>query len=110
MHTSHTAPRNEAPHDAFPQPLELLQRLANATLPIRVVDDGEIETLRILKLAGSIKAAIPEAAHPAGDLHRSQRQLPATVDEITRLGRTMLERFARPSRGRTLACSAGHCL
>ena len=110
MHTSHIAPRNETPHGSFPQPLELLQRLANTRLPIRVVDHGEIETLRILKLAGSIRAAIPEAAHPPGGLHRSQRQLPATVDEITRLGRTMLERFARPSRGRTLACSAGPCL
>ncbi|MGK6307332.1 hypothetical protein [Variovorax sp. DT-64] len=108
MHTSHIATGNEAPHGAFPQPLELLYRLANTRLPIRVVDDGEIETLRILKLAGSIKAAIPEAMHPAGGLHRSQRQLPATVDEITRLGRTMLERFARPSPRRTLACSAGH--
>jgi hypothetical protein len=110
MHTSHIAPRNETPHGSFPQPLELLQRLANTRLPIHVVDHGEIETLRILKLAGSIKAAIPEAAHPAGGLQRSQRQLPAKVDEITRLGRTMLERFARPSRARTLACSASHCL
>jgi hypothetical protein len=110
MHTSPIAPRNETPHGSFPQPLELLQRLANTRLPIHVVDHGEIETLRILKLAGSIKAAIPEAAHPAGGLQRSQRQLPAKVDEITRLGRTMLERFARPSPGRTLACSASHCL
>ncbi|WP_162586216.1 hypothetical protein [Variovorax sp. RA8] len=89
----------------------MLQRLANTKLPIRVVDDGDIETLRILKLAGSIKAAIPEAAHSPGDLHRGQRQLPATVDEITRLGRAMLERFARPCPGRKLAaCSAGQCL
>ncbi|WP_162579770.1 hypothetical protein [Variovorax sp. PBS-H4] len=110
MHTSHIAPRNEAPNGAFPQPLELLRRLANTSLPIHVVDHGEIETLRILKLAGSIKAAIPEAAHPPGGLHRSPRQLPAKVDEITRLGRKLLERFAAPSPERTLARSAARCL
>lgn len=110
MHTSHSAPRNEASPGSFPQPLELLQRLANTRLPIRVLDHGEIETLRILKLAGSIKAAIPEAAHPAGGLHRCQRQLPATVDEITRLGRTLLDRFARPSPAGTLARSVRRCL
>jgi hypothetical protein len=78
----------------FPQPIDLLHRLANARLPIRIVDDGDIETLRILKLAGSIKAAIPEATRLPGGLNQPHRQLPATVDEITTIGRSLLYRFA----------------
>lgn len=99
MSMSFLAQRNETPHGAFPAPFELLHRLANARLPIRLVDDGEIETLRILKLAGCIKGAIPEAAHLPGGLLESPRQSPATVDEITRLGRNFLDRFAGPRAG-----------
>jgi hypothetical protein len=102
MTESNRTPANESPHEAFPQPIDLLRRLASARLPIRVVDNGDIETLRILKLAGSIKAAIPEATRLPGGLNQPHRQLPATVDEITRIGRSLLSRFA--SR-RTLAHS-----
>jgi hypothetical protein len=94
MIESNRTPTNESPHGAFPQPIDLLCRLANARLPIRIVDDGDIETLRILKLAGSIKAAIPEATRLPGGLNQSHRQLPATVDEITTIGRSLLYRFA----------------
>ncbi|MDR6536286.1 hypothetical protein [Variovorax soli] len=94
----------------FPRPIDLLQRLANTRLPIRIVDHSEIETLRILKLSGSIKAAIPDAGRPPGGLQRAQAQSPATVDEITRLGRILLERFASRSPGRTLARPHTQCL
>ena len=87
----------------FPRPIDLLQRLANTRLPIRIVDHGEIETLRVLQLSGSIKAAIPDAARVPGGLQRSHAQSPATVDEITRLGRILLERFASRPPARTLA-------
>jgi hypothetical protein len=91
----------------YPQPIELLRRLANARLPVHVVDHAEIETLRILKLGGSIKAAIPDAARVPGGLDSSHGQLPATVDEITRVGRSLLDLFASH---RTLAHSGAHCL
>ncbi|MGJ7498297.1 hypothetical protein ACSFA8_24975 [Variovorax sp. RT4R15] len=94
----------------FPRPIDLLQRLANTRLPIRIVDHGEIETLRILKLSGSIKAAIPDAARPPGGLLRSHAQSPATVDEITRLGRILLDRFPSRAPGRTSAQPRMQCL
>lgn len=94
----------------FPRPIDLLQRLANTRLPIRIADHGEIETLRILKLSGSIKAAIPDAARLPGGLQRGHAQSPATVDEITRLGRILLDRFASRSPGRTLAHPHTQCL
>ena len=94
----------------FPRPIDLLQRLANTRLPIRIVDHGEIETLRILTLSGSIKAAIPDAAQPPGGLLRSHAQSPATVDEITRLGRILLDRFPSRAQGRTSAQLRMQCL
>ncbi|PSL84417.1 hypothetical protein C7T35_11710 [Variovorax sp. WS11] len=59
------------------------------------MDHAEIETLRILKLGGSIKAAIPDATRIPGGLAPSQGQVPATVDEITGVGRSLLDVFAR---------------
>ncbi|MBT2323623.1 hypothetical protein J7E62_14840 [Variovorax paradoxus] len=94
----------EAPHGSFPQPIDLLQRLASTSLPIHIVDDGEIETLRILKLGGTIKAAIPDAQRLPGGLDCQRGQLSATVSEITRLGRSLLSRFASPCQ----ATSARH--
>lgn len=88
------APGNDAPDSAFPRPIDLLQRLAHAKLPIRIIDHGAIETLRILKLAGTIKAAIPEAGRLPGGLAQGQTPFAATVDEITRMGRDLLARFA----------------
>ena len=87
---------NERSRGSIPDPIDLLRRLANSRLPIHIVDDTEIETLRILKLGGSIKAAIPEAVRLPGGLGQARRQMPATVDEITRVGRSMLDLFARP--------------
>jgi hypothetical protein len=95
MNMSHTTSRNECLLGSFPRPIDLLRRLASTRLPIHIADHGEIETLRILKLGGSIKAVIPESPRLPGGLHPSQGQAPATVDEITKLGRILLERFAK---------------
>jgi hypothetical protein len=94
MNPSNKTPWSESLRESFPQPVDLLRRLASARLPLRIVDDGEIETLRILKLGGLIKAAIPDAARLPGGLDQSRGQPPATVDEITRIGRILLDRFA----------------
>jgi hypothetical protein len=83
-------------------PIDLLHRLARAKLPIRVYDFGEIEILRVLKLGGTIKAAIPEMPSLPGCLGAAQRQLPATVAEITSIGRFLLERFAPGTRPQCL--------
>jgi hypothetical protein len=53
-----------------------------------------METLRILKLGGTIKAAIPDAPRLPGGLDHSQGRSAATVDEITKVGRRMLDLFA----------------
>jgi hypothetical protein len=94
---------------AFPRPIDLLQRLADTRLPTHIVDHGEIETLRILKLSGSIKAAIPDAARLQGGLQR-YAQSPATVDEITILGRILLDRFPGAAPRRTSVQPLLQCL
>jgi hypothetical protein len=97
MTKSNPTPRSECLHGSFPQPLDLLRRLSNTRLPIHIVDYDEIETLRILKLGGSIKAVIPDAARLPGGLDQAREQPPAIVDEIKRLGRILLDRFtSRP--------------
>jgi len=83
------------PREPFLKPIDLLRRLAAARLPIHTADLREIEALRILKLGGSIKAAIPEAPRLPGGLDPGRSPEPATVAEITHLGRRMLELFAR---------------
>ena len=95
MNQSHPTSTSEPLRGAFPHPIDLLRRLASTSLPIRVADQHVIETLRILKLGGSIRAAIPEASRLPGGLGQADDQASATVDEITRLGRTLLERFAK---------------
>ena len=85
----------EFPREQFLKPIDLLRRLANARLPTYIADVREIEALRILKLGGSIKAAIPEALGLPGGLAQGRSLEPATVAEITHLGRRMLELFAR---------------
>ncbi|MBT2323939.1 hypothetical protein J7E62_16455 [Variovorax paradoxus] len=110
MYMSHKTAGTEAPHGSFPRPIDLLQRLADTRLPIRLADQGDIETLRILKLGGCIKAAIPEPARLPGGLDRSPGQSRATVDEITKLGRSLLALFAKPSTARALAHPRAQCL
>ena len=95
MNQPHTTTGSECLPGSLPPPVDLLRRLANARLPIRIADHREIETLRILKLGGCIKAAIPDAARLPGGLGPSNRQAPATVGEITRLGRILLDGFAK---------------
>lgn len=85
-------PSNEFPRGST-QPIDLLRRLAGARLPVRISDDTDVETLRILKLGGTIKAAIPDAPRVPGGLS-PQGQTVATVSEITKVGRRMLDLFA----------------
>ena len=69
--------------------LTLLQKLSMTELPVAVTDGSDVDGLRILKMAGHVRADIPS---PVRTLTGYQ-QPPALVIAITALGRQMLERF-----------------
>jgi hypothetical protein len=69
--------------------MNLLHRLAAQELPIAVTGGERVDALRVLNLAGHVKATIPK---PVRSLD-GYEQPPATVTEITALGRSMLRRF-----------------
>ena len=72
--------------------MNLLHRLAAEQLPIAVAGGGQVDALRVLNMAGHVKAQIPK---PVRTLD-GYEQPPATVVEITSLGRSMLRRFPAP--------------
>jgi hypothetical protein len=69
--------------------LFLLHRLAAQELPVAVSGGELVDAVRVLSLAGHVKASIPK---PLRTLD-GYEQPPAVVTEITRLGRDMLRRF-----------------
>ncbi|MCU4118777.1 hypothetical protein [Variovorax sp. N23] len=69
--------------------LLLLHQLAQASLPVNLFSGKEVDSLRVLHLAGHVKATIPL---PVRTLH-GYDQPPATVEAITPLGHWMLRRF-----------------
>ena len=69
--------------------MTLLHRLAAQELPVAVSSGAQVDALRILSLAGHVKATIPK---PVRTLD-GYEQPPAVVTEITSLGRSMLKRF-----------------
>lgn len=72
-------------------PIELLHRLAGERLPIAVTDGDDVDSVRLLILAGHVRAEIPKPVRTLSGHH----QPPAMVTAITSLGRQMLERFPR---------------
>lgn len=71
--------------------ISLLHRLAEQDLPVAVNHGDDIDALRILALAGHVKALIPK---PLRTLD-GYSQPPATVMSLTSLGLSMLKRFPR---------------
>jgi hypothetical protein len=69
--------------------LLLLHQLAQATLPVNLFSGEEVDRLRVLYLAGHVKATIPL---PVRTLY-GYDQPPATVEALTPLGERMLRRF-----------------
>lgn len=69
--------------------LLLLHQLAQASLPVNLFSGEEVDSLRVLRLAGHVKATIPL---PVRTLH-GYDQPPATVEAVTPLGHWMLRRF-----------------
>jgi hypothetical protein len=69
--------------------MTLLHRLAAQELPIAVTTGAQVDAVRVLSLAGHVKATIPK---PIRTLD-GYEQPPAIVNEITSLGRSMLKRF-----------------
>jgi hypothetical protein len=58
-------------------------------LPVTVFSGEDVDRLRVLRLAGHVKATIPL---PVRTLY-GYDQPPATVEEVTPLGHRMLRRF-----------------
>lgn len=83
-----------SPH-TLPVPISLLHRLAEHDLPIAVNDGADVDALRVLRLAGHVKASIPKPVRTM----KGHDQPPATVLAITALGRSMMQRFPRRSSG-----------
>jgi hypothetical protein len=69
--------------------MNLLHRLAVQELPIAVVGGAQVDALRVLNLAGHVKAQIPKPVRTID----GYEQPPAMVNEITSLGRSMIKRF-----------------
>ncbi|MEJ7685916.1 MAG: hypothetical protein WKG52_02315 [Variovorax sp.] len=69
----------------------MLHRLAEQDLPIAVSNGADVDTLRILSMAGHIKATIPK---PIRTLD-GYGQPPAMVTAITPVGRSMMLRFPK---------------
>jgi len=69
--------------------LTLLHQLAQAQLPVNLFSGEEVDSLRVLQLAGHVKAVIPL---PVRTL-RGFDQPPATVQAVTPLGLQMIRRF-----------------
>ena len=68
--------------------MEFLRTLADAQLPLTVLDTGEIDVLRRLDAAGYVKAFIPPVHVDCDDC---TRQGPAVVLEVTARGRKALD-------------------
>ncbi len=69
--------------------LILLHKLAMVQLPITLSVGADVDGLRILRMAGHVKAVIP----PPERTRSGYTQPAAVVMSITPLGQRMLERF-----------------
>lgn len=69
--------------------LRLLHQLAQSALPVNLFSGEEVDHLRVLRLAGHVKATIPL---PVRTLY-GYDQPPATVEALTPQGLRMLRRF-----------------
>jgi len=77
----------------------LLHQLAQAQLPVNLFSGEEVDRLRVLQLAGHVKAVIPL---PVRTL-QGYDQPPATVQAVTPLGQRMIRRFPSPGAQRAVA-------
>jgi len=67
----------------------MLHKLASQALPATVVGGAPVDAVRVLVLAGLVKATIPKPKRTADGYERPT----ASVTEITYMGRSMLNRF-----------------
>jgi hypothetical protein len=70
-------------------PITLLHRLAAQELPVAVSSGRDVDSVRVLSMAGHIKATIPKPVRTLDGYD----QPAATVLAITSLGRAMIKRF-----------------
>ena len=78
--------------DTSSMSITLLHRLAAATLPCNIDGGSNVDAVRILVMAGHIKAIIPA---PVRTLDGYVQPI-ATVTAVTPMGQTMLKRFVPP--------------
>lgn len=71
-------------------PMDLLHQLSQTPLPAQVVEPHAIYKLHVLRVAGHVFASIPSPDYANdGQWH----QAPATVHQVTALGRKVLRYF-----------------
>jgi hypothetical protein len=77
----------------------LLHQLAQAKLPVNLFSGEDVDSLRVLQLAGHVRATIPLPVRTLSGYD----QPPATVVAITPLGFQMLRRFPQSEYPRAVA-------
>jgi len=85
-------------------PMQLLQRLAEAEMPVTLSDPAEIHQLRILVAVGHVFATVPL---PYYGLDGRWCQEAATVHCVTALGFKVLRYFAPADKASTIAKDRG---
>jgi hypothetical protein len=70
--------------------MDLLHQLSQTPLPAQVVEPQAIYKLHVLRVAGHVFASIPS---PQYAINGRWHQAPATVHEVTALGRKVLRYF-----------------
>jgi hypothetical protein len=73
----------------FARPTQLLRRLSAVPLPAQIDGETDIHALEALVLAGQARVIIPARVRTLA----GHKQPPATVVEITRMGRAALRSF-----------------
>lgn len=80
-------------------PMKLLDRISRETMPVEVTDFKDLFNIHILRAAGYIFASIPLSYYARdGKWHRE----PATILQITPLGRMVLRYFGSGNPNRVI--------
>jgi hypothetical protein len=84
-------------------PMDLLHQLSQTPLPAQVVEPHAIYKLHVLRVAGHVFASIPS---PQYAIDGRWHQGPATVHQVTALGRKVLRYFGPVELG--ASCEKDH--
>lgn len=84
-------------------PMDLLHRLSQTPLPTQAVEPQAIHQLHVLRAVRHVFASIPS---PQSGIDGRRHQAPATVHQVTALGRKVLCCFGPAGQG--VGCEKDH--